>query len=61
MWYSFSNSIKIYLLSTYQITKAISMKYKAKNLISNIIKDLNNLIIIEKNSENTFNPHHISK
>ncbi len=61
MWYSSSSFMKTHLSSIHQIIKAISMKYKAEDLTSNIIKDLNNLIIIEENSENTFNSYHISK
>src|SRR6266540_2734975 len=37
------------------------MKYDAKDLTKNIIKDLENLIIIEENIETTSKPYHITK
>ena len=45
----------------HHITKAVSIKYDAKDLTKNIIKDLENLIIIEENVETTSKPYHITK
>ena len=60
-WCGSPSSMKTHLSGAYQITKAIATKYKVEDLTKNLIEDLNNLIIIEENTKDTFKPHHISK
>ena len=52
--------MKTHLSGTHQITKAIAIKHGVEDLTKNIIEDLDNLIIIEKETED-FKPYHISK
>jgi hypothetical protein len=61
IWCGSPSSLQTHLSGVHHITKAISMKYDVEDLTKNIIKDLDNLIIIEENTETTSKPHHITK